>query len=95
MQAAKQPKARWVVCCRPHAQTLSCRCVSTHRPLCVLYAPPFHPPCQQAGKGKKQREPADLRDPLDRQLALLGLRVKNITADGNCFFRALSDQLQV
>jgi OTU domain-containing protein 3 len=31
---------------------------------------------------------------LDRQLALLGLRVKNITADGNCFFRALSDQLQ-
>eukprot|EP00775_Hariotina_reticulata_P002160 gene2160-2478_t len=35
-----------------------------------------------------------LRDPLDRELALIGLRVKNITADGNCFFRALSDQLQ-
>lgn len=30
-----------------------------------------------------------------RELALLGLRVKQITADGNCFFRALSDQLEV
>jgi hypothetical protein len=34
-------------------------------------------------------------DPLERQLALLGLRVKSITADGNCCFRALSDQLAV
>ncbi|KAF6262774.1 hypothetical protein COO60DRAFT_1699091 [Scenedesmus sp. NREL 46B-D3] len=29
-----------------------------------------------------------------KELALLGLRVKQITADGNCFFRALSDQLE-
>jgi hypothetical protein len=32
---------------------------------------------------------------LERQLSLLGLRVKSVTADGNCLFRALSDQLEV
>ncbi len=25
----------------------------------------------------------------------MGLRVKDITGDGNCFFRALGDQMQV
>lgn len=33
-------------------------------------------------------------DQLERELAALGLRVKKITADGNCFFRALGDQLK-
>lgn len=52
---------------------------------------------QRGGDGASSSSSATshLRDPLDRQLALLGLRVKNITADGNCFFRSLSDQLQV
>eukprot|EP00882_Tetradesmus_deserticola_P033078 GHRQ01037752.1.p1 GENE.GHRQ01037752.1~~GHRQ01037752.1.p1 ORF type:complete len:203 (+),score=83.91 GHRQ01037752.1:319-927(+) len=47
-------------------------------------------------KSKKANQGSydSLREPLDRELALLGLRVKQITADGNCFFRALSDQLE-
>ncbi|WIA18597.1 hypothetical protein OEZ85_010037 [Tetradesmus obliquus] len=50
----------------------------------------------EAKKGRKAQQGSydALRDPLDRELALLGLRVKQITADGNCFFRALSDQLE-
>lgn len=34
-------------------------------------------------------------DDLERELAPLGLRVKTIEADGNCFFRSVSDQLEV
>jgi hypothetical protein len=55
-----------------------------------------HPPClppipqQRGGKGVAHYE-----DNLTLQLSALGLRVKKITADGNCFFRSLSDQLQV
>lgn len=49
---------------------------------------------KKAGSSSSSKA-SGLRDPLDRELALLGLRVKSITADGNCFFRALSDQLQV
>jgi len=48
-----------------------------------------------SSKAGSSSKASGLRDPLDRELALLGLRVKSITADGNCFFRALSDQLQV
>ncbi|KXZ46175.1 hypothetical protein GPECTOR_46g244 [Gonium pectorale] len=33
-------------------------------------------------------------DDLEAELASLGLRIKEIVGDGNCFFRALSDQLQ-
>ncbi len=33
-------------------------------------------------------------DNLEAELALVGLRVKQITGDGNCFFRAISDQLE-
>lgn len=32
-------------------------------------------------------------DSLGGELAAQGLRVKGVSADGNCFFRALSDQL--
>jgi hypothetical protein len=34
-------------------------------------------------------------DDLAAELAALGLRIKSINADGNCFFRALGDQLEV
>ena len=33
-------------------------------------------------------------DELSAQLSALGLRVKKVAADGSCFFRAISDQLQ-
>jgi OTU domain-containing protein 3 len=32
---------------------------------------------------------------LERELAAVGLRVKKITADGNCFFRSVCDQMEV
>ncbi len=35
------------------------------------------------------------QDDLSKELSVLGLRLKKIEADGNCFFRALSDQLKV
>ena len=54
---------------------------------------------------QKKKEERGIREPcLPRpglpfgcieQLRALGLRVKSITADGNCFFRALGDQLHV
>eukprot|EP00878_Enallax_costatus_P036593 GHUV01041111.1.p1 GENE.GHUV01041111.1~~GHUV01041111.1.p1 ORF type:complete len:112 (+),score=18.47 GHUV01041111.1:181-516(+) len=52
---------------------------------------------KQPKQAKKRKDVScdSLRDPLDRKLALVGLRVKQITADGNCFFRALSDQLEI
>lgn len=34
-------------------------------------------------------------DNLQEELAAVGLRVKDVTGDGNCFFRACSDQLEV
>lgn len=34
-------------------------------------------------------------DPLERELAAVGLRVAKITADGNCLFRAVCDQVEV
>ncbi|GLI63326.1 hypothetical protein VaNZ11_006243 [Volvox africanus] len=45
------------------------------------------------GKGKYTVSCGDDGD-LGAELAALGLRIKEITGDGNCFFRALSDQLQ-
>ncbi|KIZ06508.1 OTU domain-containing protein 3 [Monoraphidium neglectum] len=33
-------------------------------------------------------------DPLERELAAVGLRVAKITADGNCLFRAVGDQTE-
>jgi hypothetical protein len=49
----------------------------------------------RSSKGKAQWR-ASCSDPgLDEELAVLGLRIKAINADGNCFFRALGDQLTV
>eukprot|EP00877_Chromochloris_zofingiensis_P004206 jgi/Chrzof1/13787/Cz08g12130.t1 len=57
------------------------------------------PSDQQNNRKSKQQLKANLsarasHDQLERELAALGLRVKKITADGNCFFRALGDQLK-
>lgn len=32
---------------------------------------------------------------VETEIAALGLRIKTIAADGNCFYRAVLDQLQV
>ncbi|KAG2496057.1 hypothetical protein HYH03_005976 [Edaphochlamys debaryana] len=54
---------------------------------------------QDGGKDDKKKERAkkwrksDPGDDLASELAALGLRIKDITGDGNCFFRALGDQL--
>ncbi|KAG6421672.1 hypothetical protein SASPL_118229 [Salvia splendens] len=41
-------------------------------------------------RGVKQNDVSELRDQLDA----LGLKIIQVTADGNCFFRALADQLE-
>ncbi|KAG8384357.1 hypothetical protein BUALT_Bualt04G0109700 [Buddleja alternifolia] len=41
-------------------------------------------------RGGKQNDISELRTQLD----VLGLKIIQVTADGNCFFRALSDQLE-
>ncbi|KAG2445061.1 hypothetical protein HYH02_008929 [Chlamydomonas schloesseri] len=50
------------------------------------------------GKGKKDKDKgkwaAAHEADLGTELAALGLRIKDITGDGNCFFRALGDQLK-
>ncbi|GAB4817133.1 hypothetical protein N2152v2_004179 [Parachlorella kessleri] len=50
---------------------------------------------KSGGKGSGKRGPfhSYAMDDLEQDLAAVGLRVKNVSADGNCFFRALSDQL--
>ncbi|XP_075652820.1 OVARIAN TUMOR DOMAIN-containing deubiquitinating enzyme 7 isoform X2 [Castanea sativa] len=42
---------------------------------------------------KKQGKPTDLSQ-FRAQLDALGLKIVHVTADGNCFFRALADQLE-
>ncbi|KAL4438223.1 hypothetical protein ABPG77_010584 [Micractinium sp. CCAP 211/92] len=53
---------------------------------------------QQRKEKKQQRRRNQTHhyegDDLERELAPLGLRVKTIEADGNCFFRSVSDQLE-
>ncbi|EFJ40092.1 hypothetical protein VOLCADRAFT_100184, partial [Volvox carteri f. nagariensis] len=50
---------------------------------------------QERFKGKGKWDGAGTNgDDLGTELAALGLRIKEITGDGNCFFRALGDQLQ-
>ena len=34
-------------------------------------------------------------DDLEKELAAVGLRIKTMEADGNCFFRSVCDQLEV
>lgn len=41
-------------------------------------------------RGGKQNDVSELREQLD----VLGLKIIQVTADGNCFFRALGDQLE-
>ncbi|KAK6116216.1 hypothetical protein DH2020_050012 [Rehmannia glutinosa] len=41
-------------------------------------------------RGGKQNDVTELRAQLDA----LGLKIIQVTADGNCFFRALGDQLE-
>ncbi|PRW44889.1 OTU domain-containing 3 isoform X1 [Chlorella sorokiniana] len=53
---------------------------------------------RQKGKGKARRSKKDVHhyggDDLERELAAVGLRIKQIEADGNCFFRSVLDQLE-
>lgn len=42
---------------------------------------------------KRQNRPGDTAK-FSAQLAALGLRIVHVTADGNCFFRAIADQLE-
>ncbi|KAL4448444.1 hypothetical protein ABPG75_005663 [Micractinium tetrahymenae] len=53
---------------------------------------------QQRKEKKQQRRRTQThhygRDDLERELAPLGLRIKTIEADGNCFFRSVADQLE-
>lgn len=53
---------------------------------------------RQKGSKKEQRrrskEHSYSGDDLGRELAPLGLRVKLMEADGNCFFRSVCDQLE-
>jgi hypothetical protein len=44
---------------------------------------------------RRNREHHYSGDELERELAPLGLRIKAIEADGNCFYRSVLDQLQV
>ena len=46
--------------------------------------------CAQTGSNKAQ---AVWLDTLGGELASVGLRVNEVAADGNCFFRAVADQL--
>lgn len=46
------------------------------------------------GQGRKGRE-GGATDGAAGELAALGLRVKVVPSDGNCFFYALCDQLEV
>ncbi|KAK9831129.1 hypothetical protein WJX74_004441 [Apatococcus lobatus] len=50
-----------------------------------------------ASKDRPAKNPASSfawQDTLGDQLSAAGLRIKTVTADGNCFFRAVADQLQ-
>jgi len=48
-----------------------------------------------AAKQKKPSGGLFFGDVLERELAAVGLRVAKITADGNCLFRSVGDQLEV
>lgn len=50
---------------------------------------------QQNDGGAMQLALEEARHILGQQLALLGLRLKRILGDGNCFFNSCSDQLKV
>ncbi|KAI5684525.1 hypothetical protein M9H77_05753 [Catharanthus roseus] len=50
-------------------------------------------PAAKASRIKKDGKQADISE-FRAQLDALGLKVIQITADGNCFFRALADQLE-
>lgn len=55
-----------------------------------------HEPKQKKEKTAKRGKRWSFgKDDLEMQLAAFGLRTKQITADGNCFFRSLGDQLKV
>ena len=48
------------------------------------------------GQGRRSRGSSGWKsDGLASELAKLGLRVKEVPSDGNCFFSALCDQLEV
>ena len=51
------------------------------------------PACLQRRRAAKEHHWA--ADDLERELAAVGLRIKTIEADGNCFFRSVLDQLEV
>lgn len=52
-----------------------------------------HPHYQNLHQAKKHGKHTDISE-IRAQLDLLGLKVIQVTADGNCFFRALADQLE-
>ena len=55
-------------------------------------AAPMHVRLQQRRRNKEHRWAVD---DLERELAAVGLRIKSIEPDGNCFFRAVLDQTEV
>ncbi|KAK9788141.1 hypothetical protein WJX73_008434 [Symbiochloris irregularis] len=48
---------------------------------------------QQKQKNSRGKEVNHWVDTLGGELSAVGLRVKQVTGDGNCFFRAVADQL--
>jgi OTU domain-containing protein 3 len=59
-------------------------------------APKAAGPAAKRKKGGKQPGGGGFfGDPLERELAAVGLRVAKITGDGNCLFRSIGDQLEV
>ncbi len=50
-------------------------------------------PDKKAPRQKRQKDGAGWLDDLGSDLAAFGLRVKAVEGDGNCFFRAVADQL--
>ena len=62
------------------------------RQLCAAIPRPAPPRPQQGKRGAKVHHWQ--RDGLEAELAALGLRIKEVASDGNCFFRSVADQLQ-
>ncbi|KAK9830321.1 hypothetical protein WJX72_010989 [[Myrmecia] bisecta] len=60
----------------------------------VASSPAYSKPPPNRKARKPQAESPHWQDELATELAASGLRVKPVAADGNCFFRAVADQLE-
>lgn len=56
-------------------------------------APDKRAPDKKAPRHRKQKDGSGWLDDLGSELAAFGLRIKTVEGDGNCFFRAVADQL--